>query len=136
MAQNSKITDSRAASILSDIFKSGNTLALSTSDPNSSFSEPSAESYKRYEIKSGDFKISGGVATTANHLLYGLATESWGTIQAFGVFNGNTLIYWGLLNSSVSVPVDTVPVFKIYNDAANEGIRVTLDVASTASASA
>lgn len=133
---NSKITVNKANEILEEIFATGNKLALSTTDPNDKFTEPSAASYTRYEIKDGDFKASGSAITTASHILYGLAEESWGTVVAFGVYEAHgSLIYWGLLNEAVDVPDDRVPVFKIYNEAAGEGIKVTLDVVETASAS-
>lgn len=133
---NSKITTAIANSILEDIFGAGNYLALSTTDPNSSFTEPTASSYERYKIQVDDFEADEGVITNKRHLLYGLATEAWGTIVAFGVYNtAKTLIYWGLLTSPVEVPIDHVPVFKIYNETAGEGIKVTLDAVETTSAS-
>lgn len=133
---NSKITVNKSNEILEGIFAIGHSLALSTTDPNDRFTEPSVASYTRYEIKDGDFKASGSAITTANHILYGLAEESWGTIIAFGVYDEqNILIYWGLLNEEVVVPEDTVPVFKIYNETAGEGIKVTLDAVETTSAS-
>ena len=136
MSVDSKITTTRANSILTDIFKAGNTIALSTTDPNTAFTKPSAPSYAPYTIKSGDFEAADSAITTKNHLLYGLAEESWGTIVAFGVYSGSSLIYWGLLTNPVTVDLDTVPVFKIYNEAKGEGIKVTLDVATAAGASA
>lgn len=136
MSQNSKITVTKANEILKSIFAVGNTIALSTTDPNSSFTEPTASSYSRYTIKSGDFTASNSAITTSQHLLYGLAEEGWGTIVAFGVYSGSTLIYWGLLTNEVIVAEDTVPVFKVYNEEKGEGIKVTLDVVQAASVSA
>lgn len=135
--QNSKITEQRANSILSDIFASGNKIALSTTDPNSKFTEPSASTYTRYEIKSGDFTASEGAITNAQHLLYGLCDDAagWGEIVAFGIYSGTTLIYWGMLEEPKTVTYNTVPVFKKFNESAGEGIRVTLDVVSASTVS-
>ena len=142
MSQNSKIMPVRANTILEEIFATGHTIALFKSDPNTGvYTQPtSCKSYKKYEIKNGDFSANNGEITTTNHLLYGLATEEWASeeepILAFGVYNiMNTLLYWGMLTTPVPVPEDTVPVFKIYNEEKGEGIKVTLDVAATAAAS-
>lgn len=140
MAQ-SKIMPTQAHSILSGIFKSGNNIALFTSDPNTgTYTEPTAPSYARYNISNGDFATSDNSIYTARHLLFGLASEEWATsanpVKAFGVYSGSTLIYWGMLTTPVAVGVDTVPVFKVYNASSGEGIKVTLDVAATSSVSA
>lgn len=141
MSQNSKILPVRANTILEGIFDVGNTIALFKSDPNTGvYTQPtSCKSYEKYVIKGGDFTAKNGEIYTTNHLLYGLATEEWASeeepIQAFGVYNGSTLVYWGMLTTPVPVPEDTVPVFKIYNEEKGEGIKVTLDVAATAAAS-
>lgn len=140
MAQTSKIMPTQAQSILTGIFKAGNTIALFTSDPNTGvYTEPSASSYARYSIKSGDFATNDNAIYTARHLLFGLAEQEWATsanpVKAFGVYSGSTLIYWGMLTTAVAVTADTVPVFKVYNASTGEGIKVTLDVASTSSVS-
>lgn len=140
MSQNSKIMPDRATSILTSIFQPGNTIALFISDPNTgAYTQPSAASYAKYTIKSGDFAADDGEIWTANHLLFGLAVEEWASesnpVRAFGVYSNTTLIYWGLLTNPVPVGEDTVPVFKIYNEEKGEGIKVTLDIASTAGVS-
>lgn len=141
MSQNSKIMTAQATEILQNLFKVGFTIALFKSDPNTGvYTQPTnCPSYSKYTIRSGDFSAANGAIQTANHLLYGLATEEWASeeepIQAFGVYNGSTLVYWGMLTKPIPVPEDTVPVFKIYNEEKGEGIKVTLDVAATAAAS-
>ena len=69
--------------------------------------------------------------------MYGLADAEggWGTIVGLAVFAGSSCIYLGELTEAKSVTKDTVPVFKKYNEAAGEGIKVTLDVVSVAGAS-
>lgn len=140
MAQTSKIMPIQAQSILSSIFKAGNKIALFTSDPNTgTYTKPSAASYSDYTILSGDFETNDNSIYTARHLLFGLAEEAWATsanpVKAFGVYSGTSLIYWGMLTTAVAVAADTVPVFKVYNASTGEGIKVTLDVASTSSVS-
>lgn len=138
MAQTSKIMEVQASSILQDIFAVGNKIALSTTNPNeATFTEPTASSYVRYTIQTGDFTASSGAITNAKHLLYGLCDDEggWETVKAFGVYKGSSLIYWGLLAAPQTINYNTVPVFKKYNMAAGEGIKVTLDIAAAASVS-
>lgn len=122
----------KATSILSDVFKANNTIALLTAvnTEADTYTEATGTGYKRYTIKSGDFAVSGGVATTAQHILYGLAESSWGTIAGIAVFSGTTLQYLGELTPAKAVGENTVPVFKKYAD--GEGIRVSLDVVTAA----
>lgn len=126
----------KATSILSDVFKANNTIALLTAVDTTAdtYTEASGTGYKRYTIKSGDFAVSGGVATTAQHILYGLAESSWGTITGIAVFSGSTLQYLGELTQAKTVGENTVPVFKKYAvvDGVTVGIRVSLDVVTTA----
>lgn len=122
----------KATSILSDVFKANNTIALLTAvdTTNDTYTEASGTGYQRYTIKSGDFTVNSGVATTAQHILFGLAESNWGTIAGIAVFSGSTLQYLGELTPAKEVGANTVPVFKKYAD--GEGIRVTLDVVTTA----
>ena len=126
----------KATSILSDVFKTGNTIALLTAvnTETDTYTEASGAGYARYTIKSGDFAISNGVATTNQHILYGLAEASWGEIKGFAIFSGSTLQYLGELLESKPVGENTVPVFKKYAvvDGVTEGIKVTLDVVTEA----
>lgn len=139
---NSKIMPTTACGFLADIFRAGNEIALFLSDPNTGvYTKPSADSYENYTIKSGDFTTDtqGSSIYTVKHLLFGLASEVWATedtpVLAFGVYNGSTLKYWGMLTTPVAVGADTVPVFKVYNEEKGEGIKVTLDVATASSIS-
>lgn len=127
-------TRAKATSILSDVFKSGNKLALLTAvDPaNDSYTEVSGDGYARYTIQNGDFSTSAGVTTTAQHILFGLAEGSWGTVVGFAVFSGTSLLYLGELMEAKAVGANTVPVFKKYAD--GEGIRVSLDAVEEAAA--
>lgn len=126
-----------STTILSDVFKAGNTLALLTAvdTEKDTYTEASGDGYKRYTIRSGDFTTSQGVTTTAQHILYGLAEGDWGTIAGIAVFGGSTLKYLAELKSPKPVRDNTVPVFKKYDEAAGEGIKVTLDVESSVNAS-
>lgn len=132
-------TKTKATSILSEVFSSGNKIALLTAvnTETDTYTEASGSGYARYTIQSGDFRVSNGVATTDKHLLYGLADEEggWGTIKGLAVFSGSSCIYLGELTQEKPVGKDTVPVFKKYNESAGEGIKVTLDVVSVAGAS-
>lgn len=122
----------KATSILADVFKANNTIALLTAvnTKADTYTEASGAGYKRYTIKSGDFAVNAGVATTDQHILYGLAEGSWGTIVGIAVFSGSTLQYLGELTPAKEVGGNTVPVFKKYAD--GEGIQVTLDVVTAA----
>ena len=128
---------SHATTILADVFKQGNTMALLTAvdTENDTYTEASGLGYARYTLKSGDFTWSMGVATTAQHILYGLAEGSWGNIVGFAIFGGGTLKYLAELKEAKNVSADKVPVFKKYNAATGDGIRVTLDVVTAASMS-
>lgn len=125
-----------ASTLLSNVFKSGNKIALLTAVDTTAdtYTEASGKGYARYTITTNDFSTSGGVTTTAQHILYGLAEESWGTITGIAVF-GNSLLYLAELEEPKAVGKDTVPVFKKYNAENGEGIKVTLDVVSSATAS-
>ena len=124
----------KATSILSDVFKANNTIALLTAvdTDQDTYIEANGPGYGRYTIRSGDFSVSGGVATTAQHILYGLAEGNWGTIVGFAVFAGSALQYLGELEEAKPVGENTVPVFKSY--AQGQGIRVSLDEAEAAAA--
>lgn len=125
----------KATSILSGVFKAGNTIALLTAVGEDSGTEASGTGYKRYTIQSGDFTTSGGITTTAKHILFGLAEESWGTIKGIAVYSSSSLEYIAELKEPKVVGADTVPVFKKWDESIKEGIKVTLDVVTSASAS-
>lgn len=126
-----------STTILSDVFKAGNTLALLTAvdTEKDTYTEASGDGYKRYTIRSGDFTTSQGVTTTAQHILYGLAEGNWGTIVGFAVFSSSTIKYLAPLVNSKEVYANTVPVIKKYDEAKGDGIKITLDVVTSAAAS-
>jgi hypothetical protein len=68
-------------------------------------------------------------------VLFGLAEGDWGTVAGIAVFSGSTLQYLANLEEAKRITENTVPVFKKYDASAGEGIRVTLDVVSSAAAS-
>lgn len=138
------IVKSEATSILGNIFKTDNKIALLTELDVSeeTFTEVTGSvdtnGYKRYTIQSGEFYIYGGVATSSDNILLGMATGNWGTIVGFAVYSGSSLKY--LAELTEAIPIDgsvdpVVPVFRAYNKEKGTGIRVTLDVVE-ASASA
>lgn len=134
-------TKTKAKSVLESVFKPGNKIALLTAVNTAAdtYTEASGKGYERYTIQSGDFVTNygengGAESTTAQHILFGLAEESWGTIVGIAVF-GSGLDYLAELKESKTVGADTVPVFKAYDKSKEEGIKVTLDVSTSASAS-
>lgn len=128
---------SYATTILQGVFGAGNEIALLLgADPvTNEVVGTNTNGYVRYTIKSGDFDFDEGAATTAKNILLFLATEYIGTITHFAVWGNGTCKYVGELNEAKPVGKDTVPVFKIYNETDKEGVKVTLDVVTTASAS-
>ena len=126
-----------ATTILSNVFKAGNTIALLSSINGDSYSEVSGTGYARYTIKAGDFITIDGVTTTNQHILFGLAEgDGWGTAVGFAVFGSGALMYLGELTNPKPIGPNNVPVFKKYAvvDGVTEGIKVTLDVKSEATA--
>ena len=129
----------KATAILKAVFNTGNKIALLTAVSGDSYTEVSgtkdSNGYERYTIKASDFSTTNGVTTSADNILFGLALESWGTVVGIAVFSGSSLEYLAELKVPKMVAEDTVPVFKKYNEADEEGIKVTLDVVTAASAS-
>lgn len=135
-----------ATTILSNVFKAGNHIALLTAvnTASDSYTEASGASYRRYAIKgagsgrNADFTTNKGVTTSTETILFGLAEESWGTIVGIAIFTGltgGTPLYLAELKKPKTVDENTVPVFKKYNESKEEGIKVTLDVESSVNAS-
>jgi hypothetical protein len=129
----------KATSILKAVFNPGNKLALLTAVDGDSGTEVSGSKatngYERYAIKATDFEVINGVATTKDNILFGLATESWGQIAGFAVYSASGLEYIAELKEPKTVGANTVPVFKVWDEGKQEGIRVTLDVETAAAAS-
>ena len=130
-------TKSYATTILSNVFKSGNTIALLTAVNTASdtYTKCSGAGYKDYTIQAGDFTTTNGITTTARNILYGLAEDAWGTCVGIGVFSGGSLLYLAALSESKVIGKDTVPVFRAYAEASGstpqKGLKITLDVVTS-----
>lgn len=125
----------KATSILSNVFKANNKIALLTAvdTKNDTYTKASGVGYQDYTIQSGDFATADGITTTARHIFFGLAEGSWGTAVGIAVFAGSSLEYLGELKQAKAIGPNTVPVFKAYNEGSGEGLRITLDVVTAAS---
>lgn len=121
------IAKSQFNNILSNIFTSGNTIKLFSSMPNESTETGYVTVGTEYNIKSGDFTVDAGTAESAkNMMLYLCETKGGdGTAEGFGVFKGNSLLYFGRFSSAMSIDYNTVPTIKKYNGS-DEGILVTM----------
>jgi len=119
-------TTAYANKILTDLF-AGTSIALSTTTPTAAggnISEPAASAgYERALASDGYFSTSGHDRTIKNtkYVYFPEATESWGTITYMCVMVGSSLRYFGALNTPVTVPANTVPLFK------PEAISISLD---------
>ena len=128
---------SYASTILGNVFKAGNTIALlsAVNTENDTYTKCSGDGYKDYTILNGDFTIANGIVTTARNILYGLAEGGWGTCVGIAVFGGSSLLYLAELSESKPIGKDTVPVFRTYAAASGStpqrGLKITLDVVTT-----
>lgn len=128
-----------ATTILSNVFKAGNTIALlaSVDAKNDTYVKCSGTGYKDYTIQTNDFVTKDGVTTTNRNILFGLAEGDggWGTCVGIAVFSGSSLMYLAELSESKPIGKDTVPVFRTYADATatepQKGLKITLDVETT-----
>lgn len=131
-------------SILSEIFKKGNTIELYREVPDE-ITEQGGEkisekagtgSYKPYEIQTGDFTVSKGVVTSARNMMLYLCEDynnntGHGTAKGFGVYNGYKMLYFGKFvdGNGVEKPMEigynTVPTIKKYNGS-DEGVHITM----------
>lgn len=125
----------KSTAILAGVFKAGNKIALLTAvnTSNDTYTKASGTGYQDYTIQDGDFVTQNGITTTARHILFGLAEGSWGTAVGIAVFAGSSLEYLGELKQAKAIGANTVPVFKMYNEAKGEGLKITLDVVTAAS---
>lgn len=125
-----------ATTILSNVFKAGNTIALlsAVNTKDDTYVKCSGAGYKDYTIQTNDFVTKEGVTTTNRNILFGLAESSWGTCVGIAVF-GSGLLYLAELNEPKPIGEDTVPVFRTYADATatepQKGLKITLDVETT-----
>ena len=127
-----------ATSILEDVFKKDNMIALfeSVNTDTDAYTEMSGTGYKRYSIKGDEFNTSKGITTTVDNLLYGLAEGDWGTCVGIGVFSGSgSLLYLASLAAAKYIAKDTVPVFKRWNESTKDGLKITLDVVTAGTVS-
>ena len=125
------IAKSQFAQILTNIFKSGNTIHLFKTMPDpvteAGGVKVSGTGYTGYTIKDGDFSVSGSQATSAKNMLMYLceATGGHGIATGFGIYDGGSLLYFGEFEEPMTIGYNTVPTIKRYNGA-GEGVRVTL----------
>lgn len=119
-------TTAYANSILSSLF-AATSIALSTTTPTAAggnVTEPPASAgYARASSADGSFSTLGHdrVIKNTKYVYFPEATESWGTITYMCLMYGNALRYFGALNTPVTVPANTVPLFK------PEAISISLD---------
>lgn len=114
-------------SILSNIFKSGNTIRLFSAMPDEDTETGGVTVGQSYTIQSGDFTVSSGQATSTKNMMIYLCETSGGdgTAVGFGIYSGSTLLYFGAFSSAMAIGYNTVPTIKKYNGA-GEGVKVTL----------
>lgn len=117
--------------ILGSIFSKGNTIELFSTMPNPStengYVKISGDGYSAYTIKEGDFRISDGIVESKQNMMFYLCESSGGhgSAAGFGVFSGNTMLYFGNFKEPMSIKYNDVPTIKKYNGS-NEGIRITM----------
>ena len=118
--------------ILRDIFKEGNTIELFSimpdEDTESGYTKISGIGYTPYTIRSGDFSVTNGEATSSRNILLYLCDTAGGhgTARGFGVFGSSGLLYFGEFEAPISIGYNTVPTIKKYDSAKQEGIKVTV----------
>lgn len=101
-------------------------MGLSTTTPSSdgsNFTEPDAAAgYARALIgidgQSGTqlMEVEGASAANDQIIFFPEATSTWGTVTYFGLFSaasGGVPLIYGALSSSVSVPANYVPLFRV-----------------------
>mgnify|MGYP006988384032 CR=1 FL=1 len=118
--------------ILTDVFKVGNKIDLFSVMPTegneSGYTKISGTGYESYEIQSGDFNVSGGVATSNRNMMLYLCDDQsgHGVATGFGVFSGNSLLYYGEFQKPMTISYNSVPTIKKYDLRKNEGVRVAV----------
>jgi len=69
--------------------------------------EVSGGSYARVETEAADWNTaSGGATSNANEITFPEATEDWGEVVAFALFDaasGGNMLYWGDLSANKTV---------------------------------
>ena len=115
-------TTNYANTILTSLF-SGAYIALATSAPTATTSgsglaePPTAAGYARTAASAGSFNATARKIKNKAYIYFPEATDSWGTITHMCVVDSanrgsGNLRYFGALNSPVSVPPNSVPLFK------------------------
>lgn len=135
------IAKAKFAQILGDVFAEGNRIELFATVPDETTESGgvkiSGTGYAAYEIKSGDFNVSGNTVTSAKNMMFYLceSEDGHGTAYGFGVYSGNSLLYFGSFREPMPITYNTVPTIKKYNESLKEGVKVTLtstEVSATA----
>ena len=116
--------------ILGSIFKEGNTIKLYKQTPTEDI-ETDGEllvgtGVVPYTIKSGDFNVVNGEVTSAKHLMLYLYEGEDTTCDGFGVFDNNTMLYFGKFKDPIDLSYNDVPAIKKYNSEKSEGIKITI----------
>lgn len=114
-------------SILTNIFKSGNTIKLFSAMPDETTETGGVTIGQSYTIASGDFTVNSGTVTSTKNMMIYLCETSGGdgTAYGFGIYSGSTLLYFGEFAAAMPIGYNTVPTIKKYNGA-GEGVKVTL----------
>lgn len=116
--------------ILGTIFKEGNTIKLYTKTPTEGVETDgtllTGNGVVDYVIKSGDFTVSGGEATSAKHMMLYLYEGSTAECDGFGVFKNGNLLYFGKFEIPITLDYNDVPAIKKYNSDKGEGIKITI----------
>lgn len=124
------IAKAQFKSILSNIFKVGNTIKLFSSMPDETTETGGATIGQSYTIQSGDFTISsdGSEAYSTRNMMIYLCETSGGDGRAygFGIYSGSSMLYFGEFSESMPISYNSVPTIKKYDASIGEGVKVTL----------
>lgn len=116
--------------ILGTIFTAGNVIKLYTKTPTEGVETDgvllTGKGVIDYAIKSGDFTVSGGEATSAKHMMLYLYEGSTAECDGFGVFKDGNLLYFGKFEIPITLDYNDVPAIKMYNAGKGEGIKITI----------
>lgn len=128
------IAKSQFNSILTGIFKQGNTIRLYSTMPDETTEAGGVliggpnSTEKMYTIGSGDFTTGQGTAQSAKNMMMYLCETSGGdgTAVGFGVFSGSQLLYFGRFSNPMPIGYNTVPTIKKYDAQKGEGVLITM----------
>lgn len=109
------IVRSKANNILNDLFQKTYQIGLSTTTPTvtgGNVTEPaSSTGYKRMTL-SAMGSASDGQIQNSDIIFFPESLASWGTITHFVIYSSGSVIFYGALDSSVTVPSGYVPIFR------------------------